>query len=94
MCCLAQAAVEKLHQQLSLVGQPHSFLIKQLAAAEATAAATQAELTAAKVTGAVQLAVCSVTAIGTVIHASLPGKMATCFDSQAGLLASASAGVQ
>lgn len=44
----AQAAVEKLHQQLSLVGQPHSFLIKQLAAAEATAAATQAELTAAK----------------------------------------------
>lgn len=44
-----QAAVEKLHQQLSLVGQPHSFLIRQLAAAEATAAAAQAELAAAKV---------------------------------------------
>jgi hypothetical protein len=44
-----QGAVEKLHQQLSLVGQPHNFLIKQLAAAEATAAAAQAELAAAKV---------------------------------------------
>ena len=46
-----QAAVEKLHQQLSLVGQPHNFLIKQLAAAEATAAAAQSELAAAKVCG-------------------------------------------
>jgi hypothetical protein len=44
-----QAAVEALDQQLSLVGQPHNFLIKQLAAAEATAAAAQAELAAAKV---------------------------------------------
>lgn len=44
-----QAAVGKLHQQLSLVGQPHSFLLKQLQAAEATAAAAQAELAAAKV---------------------------------------------
>jgi hypothetical protein len=49
MLLCQQAAVEKLHQQLSLVGQPHSFLVKQLAAAETTAAAAQAELTAAKV---------------------------------------------
>jgi hypothetical protein len=47
-----QAAAEKLHQQLSLVGQPHSFLIKQLAAAEANAAAAQSELAATKVRGA------------------------------------------
>lgn len=44
-----QAAAEKLHQQLSLVGQPHSFLIRQLAAAESTAAAAQSELAATKV---------------------------------------------
>jgi hypothetical protein len=47
--CVLQAAAEKLHQQLSLVDHPHSFLIRQLAAAEATAAAAQAELAAAKV---------------------------------------------
>jgi hypothetical protein len=47
--CAPQAAAEKLHQQLSMVGQPHSFLIRQLAAAESMAAAAQSELAATKV---------------------------------------------
>jgi hypothetical protein len=39
-----QGAVEKLHQQLSRVGQPHSLLLKQLSAAEAAAVAAEAQV--------------------------------------------------
>jgi hypothetical protein len=45
----AQAAVEKLHSQLQLAGQPHGFLLSQLAAAEAAASQAQQQLEAAQV---------------------------------------------
>lgn len=44
----AQAAVEKLHSQLQLAGQPHGFLLAQLAAAEAAASQAQQQLEAAQ----------------------------------------------
>jgi hypothetical protein len=45
----AQAAVEKLHSQLEGAGQPHGFLLSQLAAAEAAASQAQEQLEAAQV---------------------------------------------
>lgn len=45
----AQAALEKLHSQLQLAGQPHGFLLTQLAAAEAAASQAQEQLAAAQV---------------------------------------------
>jgi septal ring factor EnvC (AmiA/AmiB activator) len=45
----AHAAVEKLHSQLQLAGQPHGFLLSQLAAAEAAASQAQQQLKAAQV---------------------------------------------
>lgn len=45
----AQAAVQKLHSQLQLVGQPHDFLLAQLSAAEAAASQAQEQLEAAQV---------------------------------------------
>ncbi|WIA18914.1 hypothetical protein OEZ85_003586 [Tetradesmus obliquus] len=44
----AQAALEKLHSQLQLAGQPHGFLLTQLAAAEAAASQAQEQLAAAQ----------------------------------------------
>ncbi|KAF6252466.1 hypothetical protein COO60DRAFT_1704276 [Scenedesmus sp. NREL 46B-D3] len=44
----AQAAVQKLHSQLQLVGQPHDFLLAQLSAAEAAASQAQEQLEAAQ----------------------------------------------
>eukprot|EP00775_Hariotina_reticulata_P002520 gene2521-2822_t len=43
-----QMAVEKLHKQLQLVGQPHSYLLQQLQATEAAAAKMEQQLSEAQ----------------------------------------------
>lgn len=45
----AQAAVEKLHSQLHLAGQPHGYLLSQLQAAEADKNAAEVQLKDAQV---------------------------------------------
>lgn len=51
----AHAAVEKLQAQLQLAGQPHGYLLSQLAAAQAAADRAQEQLKQAQVTGTVHL---------------------------------------
>jgi hypothetical protein len=44
-----QAAVGKLHRQLQLVGQPHSYLLQQLQAADTAAGQMEQQLAEAQV---------------------------------------------